>query len=534
MVHRIARTFLAFCVATIVASQLSALRTGGLGGPPQGLAPLDALVGVIVGLIVTWRIWILTPVPKPEAATEASADHSWLKTLFQLILFLIVGTVLTALMSEPQQGAFSFRPRASSIVPVFLIALFAFGVMLIDKRRKRGQPLVVVPDIVARPAQHMARNAARSAGTSAAASAAQTVSGLAKSARGLGHLARLYQTGGGAGQDAANRLLVFCLVALGLALFVLGLAKDAGPAIILSSMALGTAAAVLHDRRVGLVLRFARLPRARDLAVMALSFATLFVLEVTIDIAVRPMAQMAPSALPLVVHGLGVFLAIAGAVLVCLPLLAGLVAMPPETDERPLWPLAAGLLGGEVAFQIILQLWFVLTSPVFSANPIWTDTATAPLAFPPLALILGAATACWYQALTADRRQGLDWDMLFPASILGAMGMTLLALIGCAAALALPATTWDAATFAGWLINCVVWLFVLLQVQTIRPSSTLRVVLGWSVLAIGYFGTILITSGLGAGHEWAPLLALVTVPAAMATWAFTALAMPRILRRILE
>ncbi len=530
MVYKISKTVVAFIVAAIFASQLSTLRMGGIGVSPQGLAPLDALVGVGVGIFVALRVWTATPAPGTDAPAEAPAGGIWLKTVFHFVPFLIVVMAFHAMLSGPH----NLLPRASSIVPIILMALFAFGVMLLDKRRKRGLPLAAGRDIVARPAQHMARNAARLAGNSAAASAAQTVSGLAKGARGLSQMARVYRTGGGAGQDGANRLLVLCLVALGLALFVLGLAKDAGPAIILSSMALGTAAAVLHDRHVGLVLRLARLPRARDLAVMALSFATLFVLEVTIDIAVRPMAQMGPSALARVVHGLGVFLAIAGAVLVCLPLFAGLVAMPPAAEERPLWPLAAGLLGGEVAFQIILQLWFVLTRPVFSSPPIWTDAATGPLGFPPLALILGAAAACWYQALTADRREGPDWDMLFPASILGAMGMTLLALIGCAAALALPATTWDAATIAGWLVNCVVWLFVLLQVQTIRPSSLLRVVLGWAVLTIGYYVTILITSGLGAGREWAPLLAFVTVPAAMASWAFTVLAMPRILRRILE
>lgn len=548
MILRVASTGLAFAVTAAVIAQLCAFLASGFDPARAAVAPIHAVIGVAVGLLAAYQTWNQSAAREGRETDEAGrADapivrgapdkggpfRHW-RSLLQFAVLWTLTTVVISAMIDPAQDIIRFVPSSGSIFPGLLIASLATALMRWDTARQNGTGNLWQDSGLEPAARQIGNRLGRFAGNSAAAGLGASVSGAAKGARQLGRAAGAYRSGGARARGGPDWSVLAALFVTGCFFFAIGLIKDAGPAILSASAAFGGAAAVAYNRQTARVFRLAALPELHDIAALALCAAPFLCLMIAIEMALAPTALSRPAPLALGLDNTGKVLAVVGQILVATPLLAALVREAPPTGERrPLWPLLAAFIGGEVAFVMLAAQWNAMTGPAYTPGSDWAATSYSATAFPPLGLPMGAGLALWFQALTADRREGPDWDSLFPASIKGCMALMTAGVIGCIISLGARTQSWHVAEAGAGMITGFVWLYVLLQISLQRPASALRGLIGWITITVAYLLSGLAAQLVGAGREWAGLLILFTLPIAIASWVLTVWLVPRIMRRVL-
>lgn len=548
MILRVASTGLAFAVTAAVTAQLCALLASGFDPARAAVAPIHAVIGFAVGLLAAYQTWNQSAAHEvgnpdhvgradapiaPGAPNKSGPIRHW-RTLLQFAVLWMLTTVAISAMVEPAQGISRLVPSSGSIFQGFLIALLATALMRWDAVRQNGMGNLWQDSGLEPAARQIGNRLGRFAGDSAAAGLGASVSGAAKGARQLGRAARAYRSGGAGGRGGPDWSVLAALFVTGCFFCAIGLMKDAGPAILIASAAFGGAAAVAYNRQTARVFRLAALPGLHDIAALALCAAPFLCLMIALEMALAPTALSRPAPLALGLGYAGKVLAVVGQMLVATPLLAALVReAPPTGEQRPLWPLLAAFIGGEVAFVMLAAQWNAMTGPAYAPGSDWAAKAYSATAFPPLGLPMGAGLALWFQALTADRREGPDWDSLFPASIKGCMALMAAGVIGCIITLGARTQSWNVAQAAAEMVTGFVWLFVLWQMIPMRPANIVRGLLGSATITVTFFFSALASMLVGAGRDWAPLLYLFTVPIAIASWVLTVWLVPRIMRRVL-
>jgi len=539
MILRVVLTGLAFAVTSAVAAQLCALLASVTDPARAEVAPAHALIGFAFGLLAAYQTWTRSAAHeggKPDHAARADAPiapsesnqkepfRPW-RSLLQFAVLWMLTTVVISAMIDPAQGILRFIPTSGAIFPGFLIASLATALMRWDAARQNGTGNLWQYSGLEPAAHRIGQRAGTFAGDTAAA----------KGASRLGRVTGAYRLGGSSARGGPDWSVLAALFGTGCFFFAIGLMKDAGPAILISSAAFGGAAAISYNRETARVFRLAAFPGLHDLALLALCAAPLLCLMISIEMALAPVALSHPAPLALALTYAGKVLAVVGQILVAAPLLAALVRQaPPAGERRPLWPLLAGFIGGEIVLVVLAAQWGAMTGPAFAPYPDWAAAASSATAFPPLGLPMGAGLVLWLQALTADRREGLDWDSLFPASIKGCMAVMTVGVIGCVITQGARTQSWNVAQAEAGMVTGFVWLYALWQMIPMRPAGAGRGLLGWVTITIAFYLSALASNLVGAGRDWASLLMLFTVPIAIASWVLTVWLMPRIMRRVLS
>lgn len=332
----------------------------------------------------------------------------------------------------------------------------------------------------------------------------------------------------------AIAICIFAATALLVAWFCSIHAALLGPSVALvaatGGLALGLAAAIGHDPGLARVLRLSRRPTLRDILVAALCIAPMLTLVVGIAVAVSPVTHGQPQPQAPWIMTAGRILLVLGQVLVVAPLLAILAQpAPPARDDRPLWPLVAGILGGEVALLACVAMWNVASGAIPEGTSNWRTQAIAMVPFPPLGLVLGAAVCAWRQALASHRQSAFEWDRLFPAAVKGFLVLVQLALIAAIIRQTAPGA-WDAPAVAmSGTVTCIAWIYALWRLRSVHAASPLRALVGALVLALAFTLGALLAGGVFAGQG---LQTVPSLPLAIVSWLVTVAVVPGIVRRV--
>ena len=295
-------------------------------------------------------------------------------------------------------------------------------------------------------------------------------------------------------------------------------------------LALGLAAAIGHDPGLARVLRLARRPTLRDILVAALCIAPMLSLVVGIALAAVPVTHGPPQPQAPWTMTTGRILSVLGQVLVAAPLLAILAQpAPPARDNRSLWPLVAGIIGGEVALLACVVIWHVASGAMPDGTTNWRVQAIAMVPFPPLGLVLGAAVCAWWQALASHRQPAFEWDRLFPAAVKSFLVLVQLALIAAIVRQTAPGA-WDAPAVAmSGTVTCIAWIYGLWRLRSVHAASPLRALVGALVLALAFSLGALLAGGVFAGQD---LQTVPSLPVAIVSWLVTVTVVPGLVRRV--
>jgi hypothetical protein len=141
----------------------------------------------------------------------------------------------------------------------------------------------------------------------------------------------------------------------------------------------------------------------------------------------------------------------------------------------------------------------------------------------------------WYPAIADTHRGRFDWSRVFPASIASCAGMIVVGLLVCLSVL-LGATriphsarfsVMTAAICVG--VTGAIWLVVLKRIAGLRPRHGLRAIVAWVVLIVLFPLTFGLAGLIEGADGWGQLVVVVSLPVAIGTWLFIALAVPRLL-----
>ncbi|WP_333840482.1 hypothetical protein [Novosphingobium sp.] len=325
---------------------------------------------------------------------------------------------------------------------------------------------------------------------------------------------------------AATAVLIAWFVSIHVALLAPGVALVAATV----GLALGLAAAIGHYPGLARVLRLARRPTLRDILVAALCIAPMLSLVVGIALAVGPVTHGPPRPQAPFIMTAGRILLVLGQVLVAAPLLAILAQpAPPARDDRPLWPLVAGIIGGELALLACVGMWNVASGAIPDGTTNWRVQAIVMVPFPPLGLVLGAAVCAWWQALASHRQPAFEWDRLFPAAVKGFLLLVQLALIAAIIRQTAPGA-WEAPALAtAGTVTCIAWIYGLWRLRSVHAASPLRALVGALVLALAFTLGALLAGGVFAGQD---LLTAPSLPVAIVSWLLTVTVVPGLVRRV--
>lgn len=547
MIGRLVTSVGVFIGATILVAGAGTGFSTASGGIPGGIGSAGAVLGIILGLIAAVLAWRRYPDDAARAEERemlggidtGAIDQGRAKerstgfTLFVFVGALLVTMAALSSWTDPGSGALDPFLSSDLLMPALIVAVLAASLAhrgLPAKKRRtdpaaRSNPQPAVDSLRAGFAESTSKGAdALGRGLAAPAKLTKSVQ------RGFGG----YRAGGPVAGGSPDWALLAALFVGGCGFFAIAIARDAGPAFLIAALLFGATAAIGYDRHIARVLRFAISPGFRDILLLLICTVTMLVMVANVGIAAAPFQAYNPPPAALPLNLIGRILSVMAALLVTIPLLGAVVRpAPPAGEARPLWPLFAALIGGGVCWLIGGLMWSIITAPLLQANLDWTAAALSAVSFPAFAMMIGAAGSVWYQGLTSHNRAGFDWQRLFPIAIRVTMLMTMVSMSLCLWVALGQAAQWDQATAEGSIIGCLVWLITLTRIAPLRPSTPLHAVVGGAAIAVMFAITLGISGLLGAGRDWAGLLIIFTLPAAIAAWVFVAVAVPKLMPRIL-
>lgn len=546
---RILRSLLVFLAVVMIAPPWIATWLGASSNLPGGTTRIAALAGLILGLVAALAAWHQSTGRTTSTERQTQSRLGWPRaksgdplskgaiigrTLFVFVFALLLAMAVLSSSFDQETGAWAFNPRPGGIGPVIMFALLASALALRDALRQGKAAAPKAAALEDRAAEHV-RAGLAAASNRGAGFVGWLLAFLAKVARLLSRGFGAYRSRGMDETAPADWMMLGALFVGGCLFFFVALLQSAGAAFLIATLMFGATAAIAHDWSISSLLRFGRLPRLRDGLLLLICTLTLLCLVPTIGILLQPLHSSPDKPLADAVAMTGRILTLLAALLVVSPMFVAIWRpMPEGGGDKPLWPLFAGFFGGGVCWSAGALAWSAIASKVSGYYYGWPDIALDLLFLPGLALILGASGYGWLQALTATRREGLDWSGVFPASIRSCMFATALVLLLCLSVLFVPTREGEGIAAFCCVIASAAWIYALRQIEPMLPSDPLRaiavIVLLFVLLPLSYGLSVYIRDA----HEWAILLVFFTMPFAAGSWLFVALVMPRLAARILQ
>lgn len=506
MLTRLAKAIAVFLFLVLPAAMVTHTFLAGLQNPANaigGPSKHATLIGMLIAFlaaIATWRQSApaaagglsARPAAGPAPSQQDGPPAGWpviaaAVTAFVAALFATMALASAWIM--PGRGGLDYAPEAATLLPGLTIGLFA-----------------------AQFTYRAAKRMSRSRGASGDAWSAEASHG-----------------------DGALDWGVLALTFVAGCFFLtLAVTRDAGAAALVAGVLFGTAAAACYDSRVGQVLRLAAVPRLQQILLVGLCSLTMLVVVTTICVIAPPFREYHPLPGALALNVAGRTLSAVAALLLAVPLLAGIVRdAPADGEAKPLWPLLAALAGGGFCWFLLAGQWTVFTAPLRYGAIDWVRPAMQAGAMPIASLFLGASVSVWFQALVRTDQTGLDWDRLFPAAIRSGLlltGLALLLFLMVSFGLSGPAGSTVKGNATLSIITCLVWLSALARILPLQPRSALRgigVVFALTMLMSLMFGF--------ASFGWDPylgdvLLLVISLPVLLAGWFVVGVMVPRWVR----
>lgn len=308
--------------------------------------------------------------------------------------------------------------------------------------------------------------------------------------------------------------LIVALASAALALYAAWRLTEAPALAAAATFLLGWALALGYDRGFPGRERDAR----RNAVLLALASAAALLLLGAVDELVLPGSLRFEGPTTPAVDAAERVLPVAWA-LPAVPLLVGVLfpARSPQT-EPPLWPIAAGLLGGLGLDAASWFAWGALLRPALTGHRDAAELAAA--AAPTMAFVAlgGAVAGCaWIRAIRRRDDPRFDGRGTWARTVDGVTAALTLGVAVLLAAAAAGAVTGDAAVAAPLVVLLsLCWMAALRRTRALEPAAPLPAVLAvaaWAVALWLSFAPALLLLGT---REWAPLALLLFGPVALA------------------